>query len=204
MKSRRFAVFVIVISLVVISLTAMMRHSPQVHAQTTPGYSTISIHVHKSGLFSAMGHNHEISAPVAQADIDAKAMSAAIVVNAADLKVVDTELSDKDRASVQQTMLGPKVLNAEKFPEIRFRSSKIEQTSPEHFRVTGSLELHGSKKDITFEMAGGPREYKGITKLKQTDFGIEPVSAGGGTVKVKDEIELEMDIFAAEQHHDNR
>jgi polyisoprenoid-binding protein YceI len=117
--------------------------------------------------------------------------------------VVDTELSDKDRATVQQTMLGPKVLNVEKFPDIRFASSKIEQTSPQHFRVTGSLELHGVKKEITFEMTGGPQEYKGNAKLKQTDFGIEPVSAGGGTVKVKDEIELEMDIYAGEPHPAN-
>ncbi len=203
MKSNRFAVFVIIISVIIISLGGM-RDLPQGHAQTTPGYSTISIHVHKSGLFSAMGHNHEISAPVARADIDAKAMSAAILVHAADLKVVDTEISDKDRASVQQTMLGPKVLNAEKFPDIRFGSSKIEQTSPQHFRVTGSLELHGMKKEITLEMTGGPQEYKGNAKLKQTDFGIEPVSAGGGTVKVKDEIELEMDIYAGEPHTGNR
>ncbi len=195
--------FMIIISVIIISL-AGMRDLPQTHAQTTPGYSTISIHVHKSGLFSAMGHNHEISAPVARVDIDAKAMSAAILVRAADLKVVDTELSDKDRASVQQTMLGPKVLNAEKFPDIRFGSSKIEQTSPQHFRVTGSLELHGVKKEITFEMTGGPEEYKGNAKLKQTDFGIEPVSAGGGTVKVKDEIDLEMDIYAGARDSGNR
>jgi polyisoprenoid-binding protein YceI len=202
-KSKRLAVVVISISVIFISL-AGMRDVPQGHAQTTPGYSTISIHVHKSGLFSALGHNHEISAPVAKADIDAKAMSAVILVHAADLKVVDTDLSDKDRASVQQTMLGPKVLNAEKSPDIRFGSSKIEQTSPQHFRVTGNLELHGVKKEITFEMTGGPQEYKGTAKLKQTDFGIEPVSAGGGSVKVKDEIELEMDIYAGEPHRGSR
>jgi polyisoprenoid-binding protein YceI len=173
-------------------------------AQTTPGYSTITIHVHKAGVFSAFGHNHEITAPVVQVNVDAKAMSADIVVHAADLKVLDTDLSDKDRASVQQTMLGPKVLDAEKFPEIRFKSSRIEQTAPQHFRVMGTLELHGVKKPITFDMTGGPQEYKGNTRLKQTEFGIEPVSAGGGTVKVKNEIELEMDIYAGEPRHGSR
>jgi hypothetical protein len=53
-------------------------------------------------------------------------------------------------------------------------------------------------------MTGGPQEYKGNAKLKQTDFGIEPVSAGGGTVKVKDEIELEMDIYAGETRPGSR
>jgi polyisoprenoid-binding protein YceI len=166
------------------------------HAQTTPGYSTISIHVHKAGMFSAFAHNHEITAPVNTAVIDAKAMTVSILVHAADLKVVDTELSEKDRNSVQQNMLGEKVLNAEKYPEIRFQSTRIEQTSPQHFRVMGTLELHGVKKVITFEMTGGPQEYKGNFKLRQTDYGIEPVSVAGGTIKVKDEIDLEMDIYA--------
>jgi hypothetical protein len=53
-------------------------------------------------------------------------------------------------------------------------------------------------------MTGGPQEYKGNVKLKQTDYGIEPVSVGGGTIKVKDEIDLEMDIFAGEPSHGSR
>jgi hypothetical protein len=32
--------------------------------------------------------------------------------------------------------------------------------------------------------------------LKQRDFGIEPVSVGGGTVKVKDELRVEFEIVA--------
>ena len=93
-------------------------------------------------------------------------------------------------------MLGPKVLDAEKFPQIRFTSSRIEQTSPQHYRVSGILELHGVRKDLSFAVAGGPQHYAGTTKLKQTDFGIQPFSAGGGTVRVKDEIELTFDIYS--------
>jgi polyisoprenoid-binding protein YceI len=185
-------------------VTAGLRYVSTGLAPSTAGYSTITIHVHKAGVFSAFGHNHEITAPVAQADLDAGALSAAILVHASDLKVVDTELSEKDRTAVQEAMLGPKVLDVKRFPEIRFKSSRIEQTSPQHFRVTGILELHGVKKDISLEMTGGPQEYKGNTKLKQTDYGIQPVSAGGGAVKVKDEIDLEMDIYAGGPRRGNR
>jgi polyisoprenoid-binding protein YceI len=38
--------------------------------------------------------------------------------------------------------------------------------------------------------------FTGSTKLKQTDFGITPVSVGGGTVKVKDELKLDFQILA--------
>jgi hypothetical protein len=30
--------------------------------------------------------------------------------------------------------------------------------------------------------------------LKQTDFGITPISIGGGTVKVKNELRIDFDI----------
>ena len=36
--------------------------------------------------------------------------------------------------------------------------------------------------------------YAGSVKLKQRDFGITPVTAGGGTVKVKDELRLDFAI----------
>ena len=158
--------------------------------------SVITVHASKSGLFSAFAHNHTIRAPVQRVMVDAKNMAAEIVVETSKMKVLDPEASEKERAEIQTTMLGPKVLNAEKFPEIRFKSSRIEQTSPRHYRVTGTLDLHGVSKEISFQMTGGAGHYQGKTKLKQTDFGIQPVSVAGGTVKVKNELELELDIYA--------
>src|SRR5205807_1931770 len=141
---------------------------------------------------------HIVTAPVSQATIDAKNLGAEIVVRAHDMKVVDKEVSDSDRAKIQSTMLGPEVLDAEKFPEIRFKSSKIEQTSPQHYRVNGILTLHGTTKPITLEVAGDADHYHGTAKLNQTDFGIKPVSVAGGTIKVKDQLELEFDVYPGE------
>jgi hypothetical protein len=36
--------------------------------------------------------------------------------------------------------------------------------------------------------------YKGSVRIKQSEFGIAPISIIGGTVKVKDEILIEFDI----------
>jgi polyisoprenoid-binding protein YceI len=166
------------------------------HGQTAAKQSVITVHAGKTGLFSGFAHNHTISAPVERAMIDAKNMSAEISVETKKMKVLDPEASEKERAEIQATMLGPKVLDTEKFPEIRFQSSRIEQTSPGHYRVSGTLDLHGVRKELSFEMAGGQGHYQGKTKLKQTDFGIQPVSVAGGTVKVKDELELDFDIYA--------
>lgn len=143
-------------------------------------------------------HDHVITAPIASQTLDAKAMTVHITVGAKQMRVADPDVSDKDRAEIQATMLGPKVLDAEKYPEIRFQSSRVEQTGAQRYRVTGKLELHGVSRELSFEVHGGPDRYQGKTKLKQRDFGIEPVSIAGGTVKVKDEVDVEFDVHAVE------
>ena len=158
--------------------------------------STITIKVSKSGIFSGFAHNHVVVAPIAKAEINAEKLTAEIMVFTKDMKVTDPEVSEKDRAEIQNTMLGPKVLDSEKYPEIHFKSSLIEQTSPKHYRVAGMLELHGTKHEVILEVAGGPEHYHGTGQLKQTDFGIKPISLGGGSIKVKDELELEFDVYA--------
>jgi hypothetical protein len=166
-------------------------------SNNAPKRSEITIHVFKSGLFSGFAHNHVVVAPISQTRVDPTALTAEIAVVVKEMKVADTEVSEKDRAEIQNTMLGPKVLDQEKFPEIHFKSSRIEQTSPQHYRVEGLLELHGVKHEITLQVTGEPSHYHGATKLKQSEFGIKPISLGGGSVKVKDELELEFDVYAA-------
>jgi len=166
--------------------------------------SLITIHVGKTGMFSGLGHNHTVTAPISKATIDTKALSAEILVLTREMKAVDKEVSDSDRAKIQSTMMGADVLDAEKYPEIRFKSSKIEQTSAQHYRVNGDLTLHGVTKPISFEVTSDADHYHGTAKLNQTDFGIKPVSAAGGTVKVKDQLELEFDLYAGEFSNGNR
>jgi hypothetical protein len=36
--------------------------------------------------------------------------------------------------------------------------------------------------------------YTGSTRLKQSDYGMKPVSVAGGTIKVKDEVKVEFSI----------
>jgi polyisoprenoid-binding protein YceI len=161
-----------------------------------PGESAVTIHVFKSGLFSGFAHNHVVIAPVGGASIDPTGLKAEVSFTVKDMKVVDPGVSEKDRAEIQRTMLGAHVLDAQKYPEIRFKSARIERTSPEHFHVTGTLELHGTARQLSFDVTGPAEHYHGATRLKQSDFGIKPISLFGGSVKVKDELELEFDVYA--------
>src|ERR1051326_2429008 len=88
--------------------------------QTKPQQSAVTIHVFKSGLFSGFAHNHVVLAPIGGASMDPEGFKGEVSFATKDMKVTDPDVSDKDRAEIQSTMLGPKVLDAEKYPEVRF------------------------------------------------------------------------------------
>ncbi len=158
--------------------------------------SVMTVHVYKSGFFSAFGHNHEISAPIERGSFSDEKPAVDLIVNARKMKVMDRDVSDKDKAEIQQTMLGPKVLDTEKFPEISFRSTQVETLGSSKFVVNGELTLHGQTRPVKVEVEGQSGRYHGSAQLKQTAFGITPITVGGGTVKVKNEVRVEFEIVA--------
>jgi polyisoprenoid-binding protein YceI len=159
--------------------------------------STLTVRVFKTGLLSAFGHNHEIRAPIARGSFDESAdlPSVQLQVDARQLQALDPDLSPQDRAEVQRTMLGPTVLDSARFPEIRFRSRTVEKAGAGKWRVHGDLTLHGETRPVLAEVSGEAGHYRGSAVVRQTDFGIQPVRAGGGTIKVKNEVRVEFEII---------
>jgi polyisoprenoid-binding protein YceI len=162
--------------------------------QIDVGKSVLTVRVYKSGLFSAFAHDHEIRAPIQSGSFDEQKRLVEFKVNSRELKVLDPDGSDGERAQVQQTMLSPKVLDSQRFPEISFRSTSIETAGQGKWTVQGNLTVHGQAHPVKVEVEGENGHYRGATKLKQTDFGITPISIGGGSVKVKDEMRVEFEI----------
>jgi len=159
--------------------------------------STLTVFVYKSGLFSAFADDHIIQAPIASGSISAAApLAVEISVRSASLKALDPKLSADKRADVQTRMVGPEVLDTATYPEITFASTAIEPAGPDRWTVTGRLTLHGQTRSVTFPVARREGRYRGTATLKQRDFGIQPISIAGGTVKVKDEVKVEFDIVA--------
>jgi polyisoprenoid-binding protein YceI len=91
-------------------------------------------------------------------------------------------------------MLSPKVLDPEKFPEVSFHSTAIDLAGDGKWSVQGLLTLHGETRPVKVEVAGGNGIYRGSARLRQTEFKITPVTIGGGSIKVKDEVRIEFEI----------
>jgi polyisoprenoid-binding protein YceI len=158
-------------------------------------HSTVTVRVCKSGFLSAFGHNHEIQAPIQSGEVkESDSPSVELQVDARKLRVLDPEVSEGTRAQIQDTMQGIQVLDVVHFSEIRFQSTAVEPKGPDHWIVHGSLALHGKDRPVAVEATLKGEHYRGSATLKQTDFGITPVTVAGGTVKVKDEVKIEFEV----------
>ena len=172
-----------------------------------PQASKIEIQVARDGFLKAFGHDHVVSAEKYSGEIQfdsgkVESSSVEFVVEAASLKVLDPGESEKDRNEVQETMLGEQVLDATKYPQIRFSSTSVKAgSSVSRLAVEGSLVLHGVTKPLTVPVNIQVANDGTITAdaevlLLQSDFGITPYKAVGGTVRVKDKLKLIFHIVA--------
>jgi len=94
-------------------------------------------------------------------------------------------------------MLGPDVLDSTRFQEITFESTHVEPDREGTIKVDGRLSLHGMTKPVSILVHVENGRYTGKFVLKQRDFGITPVSIAGGTVKVKNELEIKFSILTS-------
>jgi polyisoprenoid-binding protein YceI len=134
------------------------------------------------------------SAPIQKGSFDEDKGAVHFVVDARALRVLDSDVSDKDREKVQSTMVGPKVLDSSQFNEIHFRSAKATRNNENRWTVRGDLTLHGQTHPLTVEVERQDGRYRGSARLRQSEFGITPATVAGGTIKVKDEVRVEFEI----------
>src|SRR5882757_2536395 len=156
--------------------------------------STLTIRVYKSGFFSAFAHDHEISAPIDSGSFSEENPSVEISIDASKLKVLDKESSADERDKIQKRMLSSEVLDSDQFKEIRFHSTQVERAGEGVWQVTGDLTLHGQTHPVAFRVQKVNGHYQGVAELKQSAFGMTPISIAGGSVKVKDQVRIEFDV----------
>jgi len=172
-----------------------------------PSRSRATIEVGKSGALSfAAGHRHEVVASgIAGAIIvdpaDPARSTGRVTIAASALKVSGKGEPADDVPKVQAAMAGPQVLDVEHYPAITVAITSIAIKANQETRldgvVTGQLTLRGVTRSITVPVAarleGQTLVATGSFALKQTDYGIKPVSVGG-VVSVKDTLNISFEI----------
>jgi polyisoprenoid-binding protein YceI len=174
-----------------------------------PEQSKFTVQAFAEGLFSAFGHDPLLAIK----DFTGEAQFVPGSFESASLKItikadsIVLSNSEKDRLEIEQTMR-EQVLEIAKYPEIAFVSSNISVTRLSEgryrARIIGDLTFHGvTQKNLWITaqvtVSGESLKAQGDFTLKQTDFGIKPFSAAGGTIKLKNELKFSFDIAARKE-----
>jgi len=175
-----------------------------------PRPSRFTIRVTAGGLLSAFGHNpligvRDFSGEVQFDPASPESASLHVEVSARSLEVAG-DVNEKDRREIERTM-NQEVLETARYPEIVFESSKVSASKVGDgqylVNLVGDLSLHGVTKSepLSAQVAvtGDILRAHGEFSLLQTAYGIKPVSIGGGSLKLKDELKCSFDILARKQ-----
>ncbi len=114
---------------------------------------------------------------------------------------IDSASLSMDNEAWDKHMKGPEFFDVEKYPEITFRSTRVEKTGENNGRVHGDLTMRGVTKPVTLEVrfnkaAEFPLNKKfksgfsAASKIKRSEWGIDY----GLAVGFADEVEIRLEV----------
>lgn len=173
----------------------------------TPSSGNIFVYTFKDGMLSAVSHDLlikvtdfkiDLNIPegdftLADFNLEIKSDSLKVVCAMNNGKRQPALLKDKDKSDIV-SFIKKDVLHTSKYRLITFKSINIEQKENDYV-VKGELDLHGTKKNITFKVKRDDgKRFKGTVVLTQTHYGIKPYNALMGALKVKNIIKIGFDL----------
>lgn len=159
-----------------------------------PQDGTVEIHTYREGVAQKVGHDLVIevgawSATVETADSGGLS-TVTFEVDTTSLQVREGRnglkpLSDKDRGEIRKT-ISAKILHDK---PIAFRSTAVDGST-----VSGELTIDGTARPASFTLDVTPGRARGTLAVTQTEFGITPYKALMGALKVRDEVQVVIDV----------
>ncbi len=137
---------------------------------------------------------------------DPSDVAKSVVEASIDIATIDTRDPQRDTH-----LKSPDFFDAEKFPTMTFRSSRVTRKSNGAIAVSGPLTIHGVTKEVEFEVEGPTPPVKdpwgntriglsATTKIDRREFGLNfnaPLETGGVLVGEEVQITLELEFVQA-------
>jgi polyisoprenoid-binding protein YceI len=183
-------------------MTATVQTAPAAGAKTAwkldPTHSTVEFSAKHLMITTVKGRIADVEGTIYTNEKDPKNSSVEVTLKATS---IDTRTDQRD-----QHLRSADFLNVEKYPEIKFRSTRIDG-GREEFKLTGDLTIRDVTKEITLNVRfegqakdpwGGERVgFSATGKIDRRDFGLtwNQVLETGGVV-VGNEIKIELEVQA--------
>ncbi len=190
--------------------TAAEKGLALVNFQLDKAVSRFQVQAFATGLLSSFGHNPRIAIRDYQAEIQcvpdtfAKAyLNATVQING--MEVLD-EMKRDDQKKLEHEMY-ENVLDVSHYPTAVYESKEIivQKVADGRLnaRVNGELSFHGMTQPLTLQanvnVLGTMLRISGDFTLRQSDYGIKPVSFAAGALRLKDELKFTFDLVARKQ-----
>jgi polyisoprenoid-binding protein YceI len=172
--------------------------------------STFTVRAFATGMLSAFAHNPAITIPDFEGEVSlnpeaVEQSSLRMVIHAASLTVTD-DISEKDRKEINRKM-HEEVLETDSFLDIEYECSLVSGSKITEGQymvaLNGQLTLHGVTRSQPVSARVGLNSdvlrATGDFPIRLSDYEIRPITAAGGTIKLKDELRLSFDISARKQ-----
>ncbi len=169
--------------------------------------SRFTVQAFATGLLSAFGHNPRIEIRGYDAEIRCvpdtlEKASLRLTVRTNSMEVLD-EMKRDDRLKLEQEMY-QKVLDVTHFPTAFYESRNItvQKVASNLFKadVDGELSFHGMTQPLhipaNITVIGDMLRIAGGFTIRQSDYGIKPVSFAAGTLRLKDELKFTFELVA--------
>lgn len=183
--------------------------------------STLIVLAYRAGALAALGHNHVIGChclsgavylprdPL-RASLDLRFSVQQLTVDDPVLRAAERSpdfpsgVTQSDRQGTRHNMLSAALLNAADYPDITIKSQYVRAVADgKQGDVVAQLlvQVAGERRSVTvpvhYDIRADRIVATGEFVLKQTDLGLEPFSALGGALSVKDGMRIRLMLVAA-------
>jgi polyisoprenoid-binding protein YceI len=173
--------------------------APTNHWAADPAHSAIGFRVRHLGITWVNGTFGQWTAELNYDPARPEAASVTARIQAATIST-GNDRRDND--------LRTNYLVTDSFPDITFKSTRVERTAPDHLRVTGDLTIRGITHPAVLETdlggvlatsRGRRTAFSATTSVKRQDYGISLNRFMEGAQVVGDDVRITIDVEAVER-----
>jgi polyisoprenoid-binding protein YceI len=170
--------------------------------QLDPYHTQVEFSAKHLGMMTVRGYFDEVSAI---ADIDAdhpEKASVEVTISTASIRT-NNAVRDNDIKSSN-------FLEIDKYPFIKFKSTSVEPSGPDHYKLTGDLTIKETTRPVVLDvvkygefndpgMMGHRISYGATSKINRKDFGLSFNAILDGRMVVSEEIQIVIEGELVEQ-----
>lgn len=190
--------------------------------RVTSGDSDLRVLVFRSGSLATLAHNHVISSSAlagtvvsgdtaSESAFDLRLPVDSLVVDNPDIRAEEghafsAAVTEKDIAGTRRNMMGKKLLQADRFDEIRVMSQRISGDYP-NVVIEAGIRIRGEEHVV--ELPAIVEKYDdrivvtGSTEIAHSDLGLTPFTAAFGAMRVGEPMTFKYRIVAMRTDDDS-